>query len=206
MLKVYGRANSANVQKVTWACAEMGVAYDRVDMGMQYGGNDTPEYLAMNPNGRVPTIDDDGFILWESNSIVRHLAAKNDPGGLMPSDPRVRADAERWMDWQLSTLGPAFFDMFWGLVRLSEAERDYDAIEQSRAETAKLFGFMDAQLAGRQFLVADNLTIGDIPFAGFAYRWFELDIERPSLPNFEAWYERLCDREGYREHIMVGLS
>ena len=206
MLKIYGRANSANVQKVTWACAEMGVAYDRIDMGMQYGGNDTPEYLAMNPNGRVPTIDDDGFTLWESNSIVRYLAAKNDPGGLMPSDPWVRADAERWMDWQLSTLGPAFTPMFWGLVRLSESERDNDAIERSRAETAELFGFMDKQLVGHQYLVADTLTIGDIPFAGFVYRWFELDIERPSLPNFEAWYQRLCDREDYREHIMVGLS
>ena len=206
MLKIYGRANSANVQKVTWACTEIGVAYERVDIGMQYGGNDTPEYLALNPNGRVPTIDDDGFILWESNAIVRYLAAKHDAGGLSPSDPQVRASAERWMDWQLSTLGPAFFAMFWGLVRLSEAERDYDAIERSRAETAKLFGFMDAQLAGRQYLVADTLTIGDIPFAGFVYRWFELDVERPSLPNFEAWYQRLCDRAAFREHIMVGLS
>ena len=206
MLKILGRANSANVQKVIWSCIEMGVPYDRVDMGMQYGGNDTPEYLAMNPNGRVPTIDDDGFILWESNAIVRYLAAKHGAGGLHPADPHVRADAERWMDWQLSTLGPAFNPMFLGLVRMSAAERDDDAIEKSRAETARLFGFMDKQLEGRKYLVADTLTVGDIPFAGFIYRWFEMDVERPSLPNFDAWYQRLCDREAFREHIMVGLS
>ena len=206
MLRIYGRIDSANVQKVLWACAEMGVAYDRIDMGMQYGGNDTPEYLAMNPNGRVPTIDDDGFILWESNAIVRYLSAKHDSGGLYPPDQRVRADAERWMDWQLGTLAPAFTPMFLGLVRMSESERDENAIEKSRAETARLFGFMDQRLAGRRYLVADTLTIADIPFAGFVYRWFEMDVERPSMPAFEAWYERLCARDAFREHIMVGLS
>ena len=111
MLKVFGRANSANVQKVTFACAEMGVAYDRVDIGGQFGGNDTAEYLAMNPNGRVPTIDEDGFILWESNSIVRYLTAKHDSGGLYPENPQVRAGADRWMDWQLTTLASAFGDV-----------------------------------------------------------------------------------------------
>ncbi len=206
MLKIYGRSNSANVQKVLWACAEMGVSYDRVDIGMQYGGNDTPEYLAMNPNGKVPTIDEDGFILWESNTIVRYLTAKHDPGGLSPADSRVRADAERWMDWQLSALAPAFIPMFFGLVRMSEAERDFDAVERSRAETARLLGFMDKQLAGRDYLVSDALTIADIPFAGFVYRWFEMDIERPSLPNLDTWYQRLCERPAFREHIMVGLS
>ena len=206
MLKIYGRANSANVQKVTFACDEMGVAFDRADVGGQHGGNDTPEYLAMNPNGRVPTIDEDGFILWESNSIVRYLTAKHDAGGLYPEDLRVRADAERWMDWQLSTLGPAFTPMFFGLVRMSEAERDPDAIEASRAQTAKLFSFMDRQLDGRDHLVADTLTMADIPFLGFIYRWHEMDIERPPLPNLDAWYQRLCERETFRKHIMIGLS
>ena len=206
MLKVFGRANSANVQKVTFACTEMGVAYDRVDIGGQFGGNDTAEYLAMNPNGRVPTIDEDGFILWESNSIVRYLTAKHDAGGLYPENPQVRASADRWMDWQLTTLAPAFTPMFFGLVRLSEAERDYDVIEASRAETAEQFDIIDKQLEGRDYLVADTLTMGDIPFLGFVYRWFEMEIERPSLPHFEAWYQRLCERETFREHIMVGLT
>ena len=206
MLTIYGRASSGNVQKVLWICAEMGVAYRRIDMGLAFGGNDRPEYLAMNPNGRVPTIDDDGFILWESNSIVRYLTAKQDTGGLYPADPHVRADADRWMDWQLTTLGPAFQPMFMGMIRTPEAERDSAAIEKSRAETARCFGVMDKQLAGRKYLVADTLTMGDIPFAGFVCRWHEMDIERPSLPNLYAWYQRLCEREAYRDHIMTGIS
>ena len=200
MLKVWGRTTSSNVMKVLWTCTEIGLPFDRVDIGGPFGGNDKPEYLALNPNGLVPTIEDDGFVLWESNSIVRYLATKH--GKLAPSDLRQRADADRWMDWQLSVLGPTFGPIFMQLVRTPEAQRSQAAVDTAAEKTGKAMEILDRRLAGQRFLCGDQLTMGDIPYGAILHRWFSLDFKRPSLPNVQTWYQRLCEREGFRKHIV----
>lgn len=205
-MKIWGRHTSINVQKVLWTCAELGIAYDRVDVGGAFGGLDTPEYRALNPNRRIPVIEDDGFVLWESNSIVRYLCGTRAAGTLCPASPRDRADAERWMDWQLCHILPGMVTMFFGLVRTPPAERDMKAIEQARQRTEDSWRLLDAHLAGRAFVTGSMFTMADIPLGTFAYRWFALPIERPAVPHLQAWYKRLCDRPAYREHVMLPLQ
>jgi len=147
MLKILGRANSSNVMKVTWAAAEVGVSFERVDIGGEFGGNDTLDYLTMNPNGRVPTVIDGDLVLWESNAIVRYLAAKHDDGGLWPADLGQRADADRWMDWQQTTIANTFRDVFWGLIRTAPADRNMAAIEKVIKASGDVYRILDARLA-----------------------------------------------------------
>jgi len=207
MLRIWGRTNSINVQKVLWCAAELGLQYERIDAGLQFGINRDPWYLAMNPNGLVPTIDDDGFTLWESNSIVRYFAARyGGAAGIYPQDPRVRADAERWMDWSLGALNQEMRTIFWQLVRTPTDRRDGPLIEQSRLAVAELWRRLDGVLASRAYVAGDRFTVGDIPVGTWVYRWYALPIERPELPNLKAWYERLTRREGYRAHVMQPLS
>ena len=202
MLKIHGRANSSNVQKVVWALDEMNVPYGRIDAGGAFGIVDTPEYKAMNPNSRVPTMDDDGFILWESNAIVRYLAAKHDIGGLCPSDPRQRADADRWMDWQQTTVGGAITPIFWNLVRTAEPDRDLAAIEAARLTMIDLMWIIDKALADRPYLAGDTFTMGDIPIAIAVYRWVTLIQDRPAMANLEAWYDRLTQRTALKTNVL----
>ena len=206
MLKIYGRITSINVMKVLWTCAELNIPYEREDVGGQFGKNNEPWYLAMNPNARVPTIDDDGFTLWESNSISRYLACKYGFGKLWPVGTQARADGERWMDWQLSVLGPAMTPLFWGLIRTPPEKRDANAIENGRKATAEAFKILDAHLASRDYVTGNALTIGDIPVAPFVHRWYGLPIERPKLANVEKYYARLGERPGYKQHCMLPLS
>ena len=206
MLRVLGRKNSSNVQKVVWACAEMNLPYVREDYGGPFGKVKEAAYLALNPNALVPTIDDDGFVLWESNAIVRYLAAKHGLGGLMPADLKVRADADRWMDWATTTVGPAIFPVFWGLVRTPPAERDAAAIEAGRKKTNEVFGMLDGHLARRKFVAGDAFSMGDIPLGIQAFRWVTLIPERPRLAGVEAWYARLMERPAFREHVAFGLT
>lgn len=205
-LKIYGRTTSINVMKVLWTCVELGVPFTREDVGGPFGRNNEPWYRAMNPNGLVPTIDDDGFILWESNTVARYLAAKYGGGRLWPLGTQARADSERWMDWQLSVLGPAMFGVFWGLIRTPADKRDANAIEASRQKTIDAFRLLDAHLGTRDFVAGSALTIGDIPVAPFVHRWYALPIERPAMPNLEKYYKRLSERPGYKTHCMLPLS
>jgi glutathione S-transferase len=206
MLKVWGRATSSNVQKVMWCIDELGLERERVDLGGPFGGNRDPAYLALNPNGLVPTIDDDDFVLWESNAITRYLAAKHSMGGLMPADPAARADAERWMDWQMGSVAHPHFQVFFNKVRAKPGERDDAAIAAGRAKQIELYGFVEARLADRASLMGDRLTIADIPLGIMAYRWFSLVDDRPAMPRFEAWYQRLTDRPAFRANVMLPLS
>lgn len=206
MLRLHGRANSSNVQKVLWCCAELGLAYQRTDVGGAFGGTDTPEYGAMNPNRLVPTIDDDGFVLWESNTIVRYLAARYGAGSLCPADLQVRATAEMWMDWQLTTLGPVFLPVFLGLVRTPPERRDVAAIKAGRDKSSQALAVLDAALADRAFVAGADFTMGDIPLGIAAYRWFVLDIEREDYPNLRRWYDALSARPGFRQHVMQPLT
>jgi glutathione S-transferase len=206
MLKIWGRNTSINVQKVLWCADELGLAYERTDVGGAFGGNDKPEYLAMNPNGLVPTIEDEGLVLWESNSIVRYLAAKHGAGGLWPADPAARGLADRWMDWQLTTISEDMRTVFWGLIRTPPEKRDLAAIEKSRQSLCGLWSRLDRHLAGNAYVGGDRFTIGDIPVGCFAYRWLNLPLERNRLPNLEAWYGRLSTRPAYQKHVMVVMS
>jgi glutathione S-transferase len=206
VLRIWGRSTSINVQKVLWCCAELDVPYHRVDVGGPFGGNREPEYLRLNPNGLVPTISDGGFVLWESNAIVRYLATRYGMGTLCPEDLAERADADRWMDWQLGTLWAGFRPAFIGLVRTPPEERDQANIAAAIEKTAGNLAILDAHLAGRDYVTGPSLTMADIPLGVTAYRWFNLDIERPPMPNLEAWYERLRARDPYRATVMSPLS
>jgi glutathione S-transferase len=204
MLKIWGRANSINVQKAMWAVGELGIPHQRIDAGGPFGGLSTDEFRAMNPNARVPVIDDDGAIVWESHAIVRYLAAKYGAGSLWPTDAAVRSLSDRWMDWTLADLQPAFIGgVFWNFYRTPEAQRNWPLIRQGIARSAILFKLLDRHLADRPFIVGDTLTMGDIAAGAQLYRYFELEIDRPAIPNVEAWYARLSARPAYREHVMV---
>jgi glutathione S-transferase len=206
VLRIWGRSNSINVQKVLWCCEELDIRYQRVDVGGPFGGNREPEYLRLNPNGLVPTISDGGFVLWESNAIVRYLAARHGMGTLCPEDLAERADADRWMDWQMGTLWASFRAAFVGLIRTPPEKRDRANIARAIRKTAGNLDLLDAHLAGRDYVTGPSLTMADIPLGVTAYRWFTLDIERPAMPNLEAWYERLRARGPYRAIVMSPLS
>jgi glutathione S-transferase len=205
-MKLWGRLSSCNVQKALWAIREVGRACERIDAGGKFGGLDTPEYIAMNPNRTVPTLDDDGFVLWESNACVRYLAARYGAGTLWIDDPAERALADHWMDWQAATLLRDVGVVFWGLIRTPEAQRDHAAIAASAERLGELFRILDQQLAGREFVTGSRFTMGDIPVGAACYRYHELPIERPRLPNLAGWYERLQQRAPFREHVMIPLS
>lgn len=206
MLRIWGRSNSINVQKVLWCCGELGLRYERIEAGGKFGVVETPEYRAMNPNSLVPTIDDDGFILWESNVIVRYLARKHGAGTLFPGDIGRRFHAEQWMDWQSTTLWPGFRDAFWGLVRTPAEKRDAAAIAKSQQATAKRFEGLDTQLGKTRFVAGDALTMGDIPIGASVYRCLALGIDRKDFPNIGRWYDGLTERAAFREHVMLPIT
>lgn len=201
MLKVWGRNTSSNVQKVMWAVAEIGLPHERIDIGGPFGKNREASYLAMNPNGLVPVIEEeDGFTLWESNSIVRYLAAKH-KHGLEPADLRTRAQAQKWMDWQLTVMAPAIGPLFMGMVRTPPAERNMKAIDESKAKTGEAAKILDDQLGKTAFLAGDAFSYGDIPMGIMVWRYRELAPERPAFKNLDRWYAAIADRPGFRQHV-----
>jgi len=201
MLKVWGRKNSSNVQKVMWAIGELGLAHERIDTGLEFGGNDTPAYLALNPNGLVPTVEDGDLILWESNTIVRYLANRYGPGTLDPADPKTRALASQWMDWQLTVFTPAFWNTFHGLIRTPAERRDLAAIAESNAKSVSAAKILDAELLHHAYLAGDTFSMGDIPMGVFIYRFRQLVPECPRLPNLERWRALIENRPAFREHV-----
>jgi glutathione S-transferase len=206
MLKIWGRNNSVNVQKVLWCCEEMGLKYERIDAGGTFGVVNTPQYRALNPNGLVPTIEDGPFVLWESNAIVRYLTAKHSAGKLWPEDHKVRAEADKWMDWQISVFWPVFRPLFWNLVRTAANERDETAMEESRLQTTEALGYLDNHLKNRMYIVGDDVTIGDIPMGCAIWRWMSLPIERPVFANLQRWFGTLRERPAYQRVVMLPLT
>ena len=205
MLKIWGRINSVNVKKALWAAEELGLKYERIDAGLQFGVNKTPQYLAMNPTGLVPTIDDDGFVLWESHSIVRYLASKHGMGTLCPADLRSRADAERWMDWAFA-VQTAMRPVFWGLIRTPPEKRDPKAIEEGRLKSIETLHILEKSLAGKAYVTGATFTIGDIPVGCEVQRFMRVPIDRPRLPNVEAWFDRLRARPPFAKLVDIPLS
>jgi glutathione S-transferase len=210
MLKIWGRNTSSNVQKVLWCCSELDIPFERVDLGGPFGGNRDPEYLRLNPNGLVPTIQDGDLILWESNTICRYLATTHGQAGggerLYPSAPRARALVERWMDWQLSTAGPPMGQLLFGLVRTRPEQRDPAAIEAARRRALVAWTLADEALEGRSYLAGNDLTLAEIVLGTLVYRWHAFPIERPPLKNLQAWYERMRQRPGFKTHIEIPIT
>ena len=206
MLKFWGRKNSINVQKVLWVCGELALPFDRIDAGMAFGVNNTPEYKAMNPNGLVPVINDAGFILWESHVIVRYLARKHGLGTLCPVDPRAAADADRWMDWVSTTVWVNLRPVFWNLVRTAPEQRDMAVVTSGIKLLKENFGILDKVLADRAYVAGDAFTMGDIPLGVCAFRWYNMDIDRPAYKHLDAWYARLCERPAFKQYCMTALT
>ncbi|QEY72427.1 glutathione S-transferase [Pseudomonas denitrificans (nom. rej.)] len=205
MLKIWGRKNSSNVRKALWCAEEAGLAYERIDAGGAFGlVNDEP-YRSLNPNGVVPTLDDDGFVLWESNTIVRYLAAHYAPD-LYPQDLQQRASAEKWMDWTTSSFAAPFRTVFWGTLRTPPEQRDAVAIQAAIETCVGLLAVPEATLAKQPYLTGEQFGMGDIPLGSFIYAWFEMPIERPAQPHLEAWYARLKARPAYRAAVMTDLT
>ncbi len=207
MLRLWGRTSSSNVMKVLWLCEELGLPHERIDAGGEYGRTTEPGYLAMNPNAKVPVIEEpDGFSLWESNSILRYLVAAHSPGSpLHPAAPRARADVERWMDWQLASLNGPMTTIFFTYVRTPEAERDYPATARARDAAEALWAMVDRQLERRDY-VAGGFSLADIALGPYLHRWFALPVARAPMPRLEAWYARLRERHpGFATHVAVEM-
>jgi glutathione S-transferase len=207
-LTIWGRPNSVNVQKVLWCLSELDLSYRRIDAGMAFGKNDEPEYLAMNPNGRVPTLVDGDYVLWESNSVMRYLCMAYGKGSpIYPSAPKVRASVDRWLDWTLSTLQPVDRPVFWALVRTPPEKRDMVVIQKDADAEAMQWRIIDREVATRRFIEGDQFTIADIALGAYARRWFGVEgITKPKLPNLERWFAEFSARPGFVQFIAPPMS
>ena len=202
MLTVYGRKSSFNLQKVMWLVGELGIAHKHLELGGSFGGLDTAEFLAMNPHGRVPVINDSGVVVWELHAILRYLAAKYAPSTFWNADPAEWARADQWMDWAQTALQIAFLNgVFWP-DRTPEAKRNMSAVNAAFERTNGHLRHVDRQLDSHSFMMGDSLSLADIPI-GTHHRDSNLGLPRPGLPNVERWYERLQLRPAYREHVCV---
>jgi len=205
MIRILGREDSINVRKVLWCCEELGLEFEREDFGGPFGKTDTPEYLSLNPNGLVPTVLDDGLAIWESNTILRYLAAQYGGEALCGRDPAERSQIERWMDWQLSVAGPPMTVVFINLIRLPEGQRDMAAVEKSLGLLARAMTLLDRELGDGPFMRGRDFTLADISLGVAVNRWFELPIGRERLDNLARYYGTLRERAGYERYVACGV-
>ncbi|MEX6505989.1 glutathione S-transferase family protein [Jiella sp. M17.18] len=208
MLTVWGRANSSNVQAVMWAIGELGLPYERHDVGHKFGGNDKPEFLAMNPNGTVPVVrDDGGEPLWESAAILRYLAWRYGEPPFWPAELAARAHVDKWAEWAKVEVAASFAKpVFWRVVRTAPADRDPQALDKALAVLGKKLDIAEAQLSRHAYLAGDDFTLADVQFGHILYRYFDIDIARPDRPALSGYYDRLTQRPAYREHVMVSYE
>jgi len=206
VLRIWGRPNSINVQKVMWAVGELDLAHERVNAGGAFGGLDTPELGALNPNRRIPVLKDGETVVWESQACVRYLAAMYGKGSLWLEDPAERSVADRWMDWKITTLQPQLHVIFWGLIRTSEQDRDQVAIARAATEIQPLWSILDNHLSHNRYVSGRHLGIGDIPLGCAWWRYINLDIDRPDYANIALWYQNLKTRDPYRQHVMIDVT
>ncbi|KHN50904.1 glutathione S-transferase family protein [Pectobacterium fontis] len=205
MITIWGRDNSTNVKKVLWCAEELALPYQHIAAGGQFGRNHDADYLAMNPNGLIPCLQDDDLVLWESNTIVRYLSAQYGQDSLYLADAGKRASAEKWMDWANAlavSFGPAFINM----VRVAPEKRDMALVQKSITECERLFGIVDTVLAHQPWLSGAQFGIGDIPLGCIVYGWLNMPIERQSHPHVARWYQQLTERPAYQKHVMIPLS
>jgi len=204
---VWGRATSSNVMKVLWGLGELGLAFERIDVGGAFGRTETAEYRAMNPTGLVPTLQEGDFTLWESNVILRYLAQVHASGSaLWPEDPHARANIDRWMDAQQTLLNRPMSGVFWGLVRTPADKRDLTAVAAAIEETARAWRMIETRLETHEFIAGAAFSLCDIPWGVHAHRWFGMDylgLVRPDMPALRAWYDRLCERPAYQQSVVA---
>lgn len=205
MLKIWGRVNSINVQKPLMVLEEVQIPYERIDAGLEFGINNTDAYKAMNPNGVVPTIDDDGFILWESNTIARYLAKRYGKGKLWPDDIKLQANQERWMDWQQTTMIGPINAMFAPLLR-GVGDTSPEAIEKGRQRSGQVLAMLDGWLADNEFVSGATFGAADCVLGPSIHRWYNLEIERPTLSNLERWFDVLMQRPSAQKIIISPIT
>ena len=201
---VWGRATSSNVMKVLWGLAELGLPFERIDVGGAFGKTDTAQYRGMNPTGLVPTLQEGDFTLWESNAILRYLARDN--AALWPTDARARATIDHWMDAQQTVLNRPMSQVFWGLVRTAPDKRDLNAVAAAIEDTAKAWQLIEAALSRHDYIAGPAFTLCDIPWGVHAHRWFGMDylgLTRPDMPSLQAWYDRLYERAAFQRHVVA---
>lgn len=208
MLTVWGRKTSSNVQALMWCIGELGLTFERHDVGHKYGGNDTPEFLAMNPNGTVPVLkEEEGEPLWETGAILRYLANQYGTATFWPQDPEARARIDKWAEWSkinvaLNFTGP----IFWRVVRTAPKDRNDVAIGEAINVLGSYLGIAEAQLARGAFLCGNEFTLADIQFGHVLYRYFGIAIDRPQHPALRRYYDRLIARPAFSEHVMVSYD
>lgn len=202
MLEIWGRKNSGNVQPVMWTVGELGLEYERHNVGGSFGGLDDESYGKLNPNRTIPTVRDDNRVLWESQTIIRYLCSEYGVGSLWPADSYQRALADQWLEWSKGTAWPRFVPVWIGF-RTPADKRDPKAMAAGATAFGDALRIVDRQLESSPYVAGEDLTMGDITLGAWAYKYFTLDIERPSLPNVESWYARLCDRPAYQKHVMI---
>ncbi|NIZ61745.1 glutathione S-transferase [Sedimentitalea sp. CY04] len=206
MLQVLGRPNSVNVQKVMWCTAELGLEVERTDIGGAFGGNDGAEYLSRNPNGKIPTLIDGDYVLWESNAIVRYLCDQYESGNWCPDTAQKRGHANMWMDWYQTALHRPMTVLFWQLIRTKPENRDFAATEAAIGECANFWAMLDQHLTERPYILGGEPTMADIPLGCAAYRWHSMGFERPDLPALRTWWGCISERPAYKEHVMLPLT
>ena len=207
-LTIWGRANSVNVQKVLWCLTELDLPFERIDAGMQFGKNNEAEYLAMNPNGRVPTLVDGDYVLWESNSVMRYLCMEyRADTPIYPKEPKRRAAVERWLDWTLSTVQPVDRPVFWAIVRTPPEKRNMAAIQRDADAAAEVYRVAEHHLSTRRYIEGDNFSIADIALGAYARRWLGAEgITRPKQPHLERWLALLGERAGFVKFVAPPMS
>ena len=207
MIRIWGRTNSSNVMKVLWLLDELGLRAERIDAGGPFGRTGTPEYRAMNPLGLVPTLQEDGFSLFESNAILRYLCNAHAPDSpLYPRAPRARGVVDAWLDFQQTSLNRPQSVVFQGLVRTAPEQRDNAAISAAVADAGAIWRILDGRLAQQDYVAGNALSIADMAFGPHVHRWFAMPIARPDSPHLHAWYDRLMERPGFRTHVALPLT
>ncbi|EAM6532021.1 glutathione S-transferase family protein [Salmonella enterica] len=208
MITLWGRNNSTNVKKVLWTLEELELPYDQILAGGKFGVNQDADYLAMNPNGLVPLLKDDetNLLLWESNAIVRYLAAQYGQNRLWVDNPARRAEGEKWMDWANQTLSPAHRVILMGLVRTPPEKRDRAAIEVGIGKCDSLFALLDDALARQTWFSGDSFGTGDIAIAPFVYNLLNVGLSWAPRPNLERWYQQLTERPAFRKVVMIPVT
>ncbi|MFC4254971.1 glutathione S-transferase [Altererythrobacter xixiisoli] len=205
-ITIWGRGNSTNVRKVLWCAEEVGIRYAHIPAGGAFGIVEDADYLAMNPNGLVPCLQDGELVLWESNAIVRYLARRYGAEPFAPADAARWASADKWMDWASLAFAAPFRDLFWNMVRCAPDQRNDAEMRRGQDQCEGLMGIADQALSDALYLSGDDLGIGDVPLGAIAYAWFSLPIERPDLPHLAAWYDRLCARPAFRKAVMTPVT
>jgi glutathione S-transferase len=206
MLKVWGRRSSANVQKVMWLVGELNLPHEHIPAGGPYGLTSEPKFRAMNPNGLVPVIEDDGLVMWESNAILRYIAATYGKDKFWFADPKTRAPIDQWEEWAGTTFQPNIIGLFVSYWRTPENQRNPNAIRNLQQRTENNLRLLDAELAKRPYVAGDALSIADIASGVHLYRYYTMGTPYSSLPNVEAWYKRLQERAAYRDHVMISYE